>query len=508
MGCFRQLKLNCAKLSSSWSSHVDWSVGSRELFGPSGGRVGAGPRNLPLFFWAEWGGHVNQSSAEAHPKDRLGRQLSLFDLVMIVVASTVGAGIFLTPGQVAQLLPSPAWIMAAWVTGAVLSFAGAITNAELGAMFPRAGGNYVYLREAFHPLAGFLVGWLTFFAIYAGTVAALASALAEGVGVRLGWSEGMVLLAGVATIAVISLIHLVSLRWGARANNLTTAFKLLAIGAFVFLGPWMGEGEASRVWASSEGEFSVVSFGRALSPVLFSYLGWNASIYVASEIKDPNRNIPRSLFMGLGLCALIYLLVNAVYLYAIPLDVFRGIPDAGAAAGEALFGPVGGMLVGLFVLLSVLGTLNATALVGPRIPYAMALDGLFLGGTDKVHPTLGTPTLAIIVQAFAAIGLLLVLKSFPFVLDFTVFAIILATMADVLALYRLRRTQPLRARPYRAWGYPWVPGLYLLTNGAVGLAMLWGSPFECLMGVLMLLAGLPFYLWFASRRPRVEEGRP
>ena len=134
---------------------------------------------------------------EAHPKDRLGREFSLLDLVMIVVASTVGAGIFLTPGQVADLLPSPTWIMLAWGTGALLSMAGAIANAELGAMFPRAGGNYVFLREAFHPAAGFLVGWLTFFAIYAGTVAALASALAEGVGLRLGWSENTVLAAGV-----------------------------------------------------------------------------------------------------------------------------------------------------------------------------------------------------------------------------------------------------------------------------------------------------------------------
>ncbi|MAI27466.1 MAG: hypothetical protein CMN75_15670 [Spirochaeta sp.] len=451
---------------------------------------------------------MSGSEPEAHPKDRLGRELSLFDLVMIIIASTVGAGIFFTPGQVAELLPSPSWIMLAWLAGAAISLAGAVANAELGAMFPRAGGDYVYLKEAFHPLAGFLVGWLTFFAIYAGTVAALASALAEGVGARLGWGESGVLLAGVGIVVAVSAIHLISLRWGARANNLTTLFKIAALAAFVVLGPMVGEGAGERILAPAAGDFSLVSFARALSPVLFSYLGWNACVYVASEIRDPNRNLPRSLFLGLGFCAVIYLLVNGVYLYALPMDEFRGIPDAGAAAGEALFGSVGGALVGAFVLLSVLGTLNATVLVGPRIPYAMALDGLFFSGLDRVHPSRGTPAMAIVVQAAVAIGLLLVLKGFPQVLDFTVFAIVLATLADVLALYRLRYTQPDRPRPYRAWGYPWVPALYFLANGAIGLAMFWGSPVECLISVGMLGAGLPFYLWFAPRMRRQNQGGP
>ncbi len=429
---------------------------------------------------------------------------------MLVVASVIGAGIFFTPGQVAQLLPSPGWIMAAWLAGALLSLAGALANAELGAMYPRAGGDYVYLREAFHPAAGFLVGWLSFFAIYAGTVAALASAFAQGVGEKLGWGEGAVLGAAVAVTAGVSVINYVGVRWGARANNLTSVFKILALLAFVALGPFTGAGDSTRLWsAAPSGAITPVAFGQALSPILFTYLGWNASVYVASEIRSPERNVPRSLFLGLAICAGIYLLVNAVYLYALPLAVLSEAPDAGTAAGLALFGPEAGALISIFVLVSVLGTLNATVLVGPRIAYAMALDGLFVGRADRVHSAFRTPSTAIVIQGAVAVGLLLILRSFPAALNFTVFAIVLATLADVLALYRLRIREPDRPRPYRAWGYPWVPGFYLLANLAIALAMLIGNPLECLMSVGMLLAGLPFYAFFvAGRRAKGEYAEP
>jgi len=442
---------------------------------------------------------------QADPRDRLVRELSLVDASMLVVASVIGAGIFLTPGHVADLLPAPGWIMAAWLTGGLLSLAGALTNAELGAMYPRAGGDYVYLREAFHPLAGFLVGWLSFFAIYAGTIAALAAALAEGVGGWLGLGEGGIVGLAVGFTLAVSAINYVGVRWGARVNNLTSFFKIGALLAFVLIGPAFGEGQWQRVLWPESPDFSgpsLVDFGRALSPILFTYLGWNASVYVASEIRDPDRNLPRSLFVGLAICAGIYLLVNAVYLYALPMASLRGVGDAGEAAARALFGSVGGSLVGVFVWVSVLGTLSATVLVGPRIAYAMALDGLFFGGVDRVHTAYRTPAVAIVVQAVVVVGLLLLLRSFPSALDFTVFAIVLATMADVLALYRLRVRKPGLARPYRAAGYPWIPGLYLLANAAIAGAMLVGTPFEAMLGLAMLAAGLPFYWLFARRRPR------
>ena len=437
---------------------------------------------------------------EGHPRDQLERNLSLMDATFIVVASVIGAGIFFTPGRVAELLPHPAWIFAAWVSGGLLSLAGALANAELGTMFPRAGGNYVFLREAFHPLAGFLVGWLTFLIVYAGTIAALAAAFGEGLASQMGWGDAAGLPIAIAVTVAVSLLNYIGVRWGARANNITSVIKVAALLAFVVIGPVVGEGEVGRLFDfGAVGGFSLAAFGLAMSPILFTYLGWNASLYVASEIRDPERNIPRSLFLGLALCAGIYLLMNAVYLYALPLSELAGVTDAGQASAVALFGSYGGGLVASFVLLSVLGTLNATVLVGPRIAYAMALDGLFFEGADQVHSVYRTPTVAIGVQAVVSVGLLLLLGNFPSALDFTTFAILLATTADIAALYRLRWRDPDRPRPYRAWGYPVVPALYGLANAAIGAALLWSRPFECLVGLLMLLAGLPFY-WVLSRR--------
>jgi len=254
----------------------------------------------------------------------------------------------------------------------------------------------------------------------------------------------------------------------------------------------MGGAGAGEVLASGEGG-GLLSFGQALSPILFSYLGWNASVYVASEIKNPARNVPRSLFLGLGVCAGLYMLVNGIYLYALTPSELIESGDAGAAAATALFGDFGGQLVAIFVLVSVVGTLNATILVGPRIIYAMALDGLFFRDADRIHEGFSTPSAAIAVQAAVSIALVVFLESFPKALDFTVFGIILATSADVLALFFLRRRQPDRERPYRAWGYPWLPALYLAVNLSIGVAIAIASPRECAVTLAVLAAGLLIY---------------
>jgi len=445
-------------------------------------------------------------AAGRHPRDRLRPSLGLPDAVFLIVAAVVGSGIFLTPGRIADLVPHPGAILAVWVLGGLLSLAGALANAELGAMYPRAGGDYVYLREAFHPLAGFVVGWLSFFVIFVGTIATLAAGFAAGLAPWLGYGPGGELAVAVVVTLAVSALNYVGVRWGALANNLTAGLKILALGAFVVAGPWLGEGSWSHLRAEATGAVTAGGFLLAFSPVLFSYLGWNSSIYVASEIRHPERNVPRSLLVGLALCTALYLAVNAVYLYALPLGALGGVDNAGEAAARALFGGIGGGLVAGFVLASILGTLNATVLLAPRIAYAMALDGLFFPGVDRAHPVYATPHVAIALQAAVTVALLALLAAFPgslFVsaLDYTTFAILLAAMADVAALYRLRRTRPRLPRPYRAWGYPVVPGIYMVASGVIAAALAGGQPREAGVVLAMAATGLPFYAAFRRRLP-------
>ncbi len=439
-----------------------------------------------------------QNEPTRHPRDGLLRELSLLDATFLVVASVIGSGIFLTPGRIADLLPNAGFFLAVWVAGGLLSLAGALANAELGAMFPRAGGDYVYLREAFHPLAGFLVGWLSFFVIQAGTVATLATGFSAGLAALVPMSESEQVALAVVLVLGTSLLNYYGVRHGARANNVTSFLKIGALALFVVAGIATGRGDVARLAVSDvgAGAIGISAFGLALSPVLFSYLGWNASVFVASEIRDPARNVPRSLFIGLAFVIVIYLAVNALYLYALPIAELRQAANAGEVTAAALFGPVSGTLVAMLVLISILGTLNATILTTPRIAYAMAIDGLFFAGVDRVHQTYKTPAMAIAVLAVASLLLVVLLRNFPSVLDYTTFAILLATIGDTAALYALRWKAPDRPRPYRAWGYPVVPALYILANAAIAVNMLIYRPRECGIGLATLALGLPFYWWF------------
>jgi APA family basic amino acid/polyamine antiporter len=291
-------------------------------------------------------------------------------------------------------------------------------------------------------------------------------------------------------------------RHGARANNVTGWIKVGVLAFFVIAAPLSGRGEVANLRPFVDGIFSSappLAFALALSPVLFSYLGWNASVFVASEIRDPGRNVPRSLFVGLGLCIALYLALNLAYLYAAPVAKIAGAPNAGELAAEAIVGPKGSGFVAAFVLISILGTLNATILVGPRIAYA--LDQVFLRFADRVHAEYATPTGAIWLQAAVACALVALLETFPSALDFTTFGIVLATMADTLALFALRRKQPDRPRPYRAWGYPWVPLVYLAANAAIGVGLLVGRPREAGIALAVLGVGVPVYFVFRRLAP-------
>jgi basic amino acid/polyamine antiporter, APA family len=456
---------------------------------------------------------VNEPSS--HPRDRLRRELGLVDATMLVVSSVIGVGLFLTPGRVAAELPDTGLFLLAWLVGGLLALAGALANAELGAMFPRAGGDYVYVSEAYGPPTGFLVGWLSFFVVYAGTIATLATGFAEGLEPLLagsgllsvgGLGEAGRVAVALALIAFTSWVNYRGVRSGASFNNITAALKIATLAALGLIGWALAPHPASAVLTSaSAGAPSLVAFGLALSPVLFTYLGWNAPVYVASEIRNPGRNVPAALFLGLAICTALYLLLNGLYLRVLSIDVLAGDDHAAESAARILFGGAGGTIVGVLVLVSIVGCLNATILVGPRIAYAMALDGLFFAGTDRVHDRLQTPHVAIVVQGIVAALLVAALRTFPSLLDYTTFAILLAAMASTSALYVLRRKRPDLPRPYRAWGYPLVPGAYFAANAAIALALLRGRPLECAVALAVTATGLPFLALFAQRARAVRR---
>lgn len=427
---------------------------------------------------------------------------------MLVVSSVIGVGIFLTPGDVAKHFPSLFSFFFAWCLGGALACAGALANAELGAMFPKAGGNYVYLTNAYHPMAGFLVGWLSFFGIFAGTVATLA------IGFTISLNN-LTPLTPVAKIVVASLViwtasgvNAYATRAGAKVNTSTAYLKIAALVLIVVVGPMIGSGRAAPDPFASEGSASLSSFGLGLSPVLFSYLGWNASVFVAGEIENPGKNLPRSLFLGLGICTAIYVAVTATYVYAMGMKNLPGMPVVGIQAGGVLFGANGGKILAVIMMASVFGTVNANVLVGPRIAYAMATDGLFFRAAVQLNKE-RTPYLAVIGQAIVATILVVAFKanieSLGKVLNYTTFAIVIATIADTSALYVLRWKMPQKERPYRAAGYPYVPAIYILANVAIAISMLIGKPQECFTSLGVLLAGAPIYVLFAMRKGKERE---
>jgi APA family basic amino acid/polyamine antiporter len=428
----------------------------------------------------------------------LRRALGVRDATLLVISAVIGVGIFFAPADVARALPHPGLMICAWVFGFALSLAGALANAELSASYPQAGGDYVYLREAYHPIAGFLVGVLSFVAVFAGTIATLSVGLAGAIGGRYNLSHGTTTAIGVAIVLTASLGSAQGVRASAFVANATTYLKVIAMAAICVLGPLLGRGHAENLTPlvpHAASEWS--GFLHAMPSILFSYLGWNVSIYVAGEVERPERTIPRSLLLGLLVCGAAYVAMTCTYLYAAPAsELANGKKSPIDLVGDALFGSWGGTLVFMLVTVSVIGCINANVLAGPRILYAMAKDGLFFRSALHVHARTRVPTPAIWIQAAISCGLVIVLGTFPKVLRHTTFAIVIATIADIGALYMLRRKNPDRERPYKTWGYPWLPVVYVLANAAIGASMIRDSWKECGLALLELVLAVPVFFVF------------
>jgi len=454
--------------------------------------------------------HVPATAADA--SSLLDRRLGPIDAAAIVVSNVIGGGIFYVPVLVARMMPSAWAIVGLWLFGGVLAFAGAMAYAELATLRPRAGGEYVYLREAYGPIAAFLTGWTSFVAGFSGAIAAGAVALADYIGrfipaaadrtpllsIPLPFVPLAVTPQAIVAIAAIIGLSMIHLHGSGRiVHNLLAGMKVSALTVFIALGLSVGAGNVAHFNSTHAVSVPAAAWLLALVPVMFSYSGWNAAAYVAEEIRDPNRNLPRSLALGtLGVVA-IYLALNILYLYAMPLDELGQLPDGRLIdlVAERLFGFVAGNVLAVFTIVSIAASVSAMVLAGPRVYYAMARDGVFLASAARVHPRFRTPVLAIIAQAVWS-AVLVLSGTLSQLVEYTGFAVVLFSGVAVLSLFILRHREPGTHRPYRALGYPVAPALFVIASFAMVINQIVSAPGVSLIGLIVISAGLPLYWLF------------
>jgi APA family basic amino acid/polyamine antiporter len=441
--------------------------------------------------------------------------LGPLDGAAVVISNVIGVGIFTAPGIVALLVPHPLTFLAVWLAGGLLAFVGAGAYAELAALRPRAGGEYVYLREAFGPLAGFLTGWTSFVAGFSGAIAAGAVGLCAYLGRYMPtMADPKPILAvplyltrieispmrigALVFIFALAAIHLRGLSLGRLTQNLITSTEMFALATLVVLGFAFGHGSAEHL-VSPAGPVSGRSWLLALVPVMFTYSGWNATAYLAEEVREPVRNLPRALALGTTAVIGFYLMLNTLYVYALSPAKLAGVIRVGDAAAEALFGARGAALLTPLLAVALTGSLSAMTLAGPRVYFAMARDGLFFRAAAHIHPRYHTPANAILAQA-AWSGLLVLTGTFEQLLLYTGFAVLLFSGLAVSALFVLRARATPTDIPFRAWGYPVLPAVFVLSSLAIVLNAIREQPVPTLAGLGIIAAGAPLYWWSAWKR--------
>jgi APA family basic amino acid/polyamine antiporter len=449
---------------------------------------------------------VTVESAPAVADEGLARAIGLRSAILFVVGSVIGSGIFLTTGGMAMVIPSASLLLAAWVLGGVLAIAGGLTYAEMGAMFPRSGGVYVFLKEAYGPLPAFLYGWAALFVVISGGIAAVAVGFAAYLSyfiptlttTSLLGIEGTKLVAA-SVILVLGAVNYTGVRSGNMVNVVTTAAKVGALAALPVMALVAARAHPQFLPIVPPGlDRPAASFGVAMIAVLWTYEAWYFITYAAGEIKDPQRNLPRALFGGILLLTAIYVVVNIAYMYALTLDEMKGTTRIAERAATALIGPVGATFIALTVLISTFGNNAAAILGGSRLLFAMASDGVFLPVASRVHPRYLTPHVAIVALTVWS-ALLALSGTYEQLFTYVMFASILFSVAAGVALFRLRSTMPDRPRPYRTWGYPFVPLVFIAGSAAFVLNTLFERPVESLAGLGLLALGLPAY-WYWGRK--------
>lgn len=450
---------------------------------------------------------------------QLVRGLKLFDATTIVIGSVIGSGIFIAPSLMAGYINSPGLMILLWIIGGILTICGALSCGELAASMPKAGGQYVFLREAFSPFWGFIFGWSLFFIIQTGFIAAVSVAFAKYFGVFIPWiSENTILfkiaftgfsfalnsaqLVGIVSILVLTAINICGLKAGAFVQNLFTVLKVLGIlilTASAFLLYKNGSVQNfAPIWeplVSSGvkiGLFAAIAV--AMSKALFAYDAWYTVTFVAGEIDNPKKNLPLSLLTGTLTIMLVYVLAVCAYIYVLPLNQMANVADNRVAADVAhiIFGDIGLNFIAIAIVISTFGCNNGLILGGARVFYAMAKDGFFLKPASEINSKFKSPVNSLIYQAIWA-SILTLSGKYSDLLTYTAFASLLFNAMSVVGLFVLRKKRPDMPRPYKTWGYPVVPLLYILISLFFLVYIVIGDPRNSLMGLILISIGIPVY---------------
>ena len=450
----------------------------------------------------------------------LVRGLSLLDSVLLLVSGIIGSSIFLTAKDIAGPLPQPMLFLLVWVIGGVISLFGCVAFAELGSMFPESGGQYIYLREAYGDLTAFLYGWMLFAVANGGSIAALTVAAAAYTGhVFPVVSEAHVILsvAGITItraqvfalflIALVTYVNVVGLRWGALLQNLSTWTKFAAMAAFVVLGFAIGNGDWSHFQSHGVGLTMglhptqlISAMGVALIAVFWAYDGWVYITWVAGEVKEPRRNVPLAMILGVLVVGAIYLAMNVTYLYALPLSEIAKRETIVHDAATALFSPGAAVWLSLMIAVSCFSAAATCTLSGARVYLAMAQDGVFFKRMAVIHPKWRTPAFSLIGQGIWA-ALLTLSGRYDQLYTYVIYGMVLSYTLTVIGMFLLRWKRPELPRPYRCTGYPWLPAIYVLVGGAWTLNTIITRPTEAFWGTAIVLIGVPGYLyWKRSSR--------
>ena len=455
----------------------------------------------------------------------LERRLGPLDAAAIIVSNVIGGGILFTPPQVAAAVPSPGLFLLTWVTGGALAFAGAMAYAELAALRPRAGGEYVYLRLAFGRLAAFLTGWTSFIAGFSGAIAASAVVLAAYVGRFIPAANDATALfviplpfvpltfsrrAGVAlcAIAIMTFIHVRGVGPGRLITNVLAGLKVSALLIFIALGFSIGTGSGEHL-VRAAGPVAATGWLLALIPVMFTYSGWNAAAYVAEEIRDPGRNVPKALAIGTLAVVAIYVLLNLLFLYVLPVGDLANVKGSVLdVVADGLLGTRAGDIMGAVSIVSIAASISAMTFAGPRVYYAMARDGVFFQSAARIHPRFHTPAISIVGQSIWS-GLLVLSGGADALTSYTGFSVVLFAGVAVLSLFVLRFREPDAPRPFKALGYPIAPAFFAIASTLIVANALytdllvpirqgtaWGP---AAAGLIVVGLGVPLYYVFRRR---------